>query len=739
MTISLGANPGGSTLGGTLTATAYHGVAVFDGLTLGQLGNGYTLQITSTFPTITTEPFDVIANPTPWQGTFYPVPTDASLRTAINQADSDSYAFNTIWLSASSYLLSNTTAGEHRDQQFVILAGQDADDHRPGSRPARSSDRSSTGRIEFLRSMGSLEQSVNVVFQNLTIEGGNARDGGSRGWAMPRWVERLLIDDAAVTLTDVVLEKNKAQGAYGAAGAAGAAGQAGRQGRHWPEREGRRDLPGQRHSLAVRRHHPAKRRPRRDGRKRWPGRRPRHQVGRGASRAARAAPGGNGGSGAGGGIYAASGTVILANDAFSSNQAIGGPGGRVDPAEVEARGNGASIPGLPGGPGGAGGVGGTASGGAIYLAAGTLTVTASTLQTNSAVGGAGGQGGAGGAGTAVIGSITGIFGGSGSILSSLGEPGRQGRTRRRAADPAARAATGPAAAFSSQAGSLTVLNSTLAANQAVGGQGGVGGRGGTGGFAHRHQLEFSGIRLRSHRPASRRWRDRRPRRIGLRRRNQCRRWNRCRDRRHAERNIAQGARAGTGGHGGSGPLAALGSSLGIGTSAVGTGRRWDRRLGSERHRRRDGAGLSAGAGGNGGNGGTGEGGGLYVSGGAITLTNATVAANSVDAGALDPAARAARRAPARSREEPGSPGLPGDSYGGGLYVNGAVVDLDNSTVALNIQTGSGSGAGVVQVAGTVTAVSTLFGGNGAVDYSGNVTATDSLFQTAPTGTLSGNR
>ena len=47
MTIALDANPGGSTLGGTLTVTAYHGVAVFDGLTLDQPGSGYTLQITA--------------------------------------------------------------------------------------------------------------------------------------------------------------------------------------------------------------------------------------------------------------------------------------------------------------------------------------------------------------------------------------------------------------------------------------------------------------------------------------------------------------------------------------------------------------------------------------------------------------------------------------------------------------------------------------------------------------------
>ena len=41
-------------------------------------------QVTSTkFPSITTSAFNAITDPTPWQGTFYPVPTDASLRTDI--------------------------------------------------------------------------------------------------------------------------------------------------------------------------------------------------------------------------------------------------------------------------------------------------------------------------------------------------------------------------------------------------------------------------------------------------------------------------------------------------------------------------------------------------------------------------------------------------------------------------------------------------------------------------------
>ena len=134
LTIALDANHPGATLGGTLTATAAHGVAVFDGLTLDQLGTGYTFQVSgSKFPTITTNAFNVITDPTPWQGTFYPVPTDASLRTAIKQADSNRHAFNTIILSASTYLLSDKSAGRTRDREHVLFAQQDVDDHRAGT------------------------------------------------------------------------------------------------------------------------------------------------------------------------------------------------------------------------------------------------------------------------------------------------------------------------------------------------------------------------------------------------------------------------------------------------------------------------------------------------------------------------------------------------------------------------------------------------------------------------------
>jgi titin len=47
VTIALDNNPGGSTLGGTLTKAAVNGVVTFSGLTLNKVGSGYTLQATS--------------------------------------------------------------------------------------------------------------------------------------------------------------------------------------------------------------------------------------------------------------------------------------------------------------------------------------------------------------------------------------------------------------------------------------------------------------------------------------------------------------------------------------------------------------------------------------------------------------------------------------------------------------------------------------------------------------------
>ena len=47
VSLALATNPGGATLGGTLTVTAQNGLATFTGLTLNKVGAGYTLQATS--------------------------------------------------------------------------------------------------------------------------------------------------------------------------------------------------------------------------------------------------------------------------------------------------------------------------------------------------------------------------------------------------------------------------------------------------------------------------------------------------------------------------------------------------------------------------------------------------------------------------------------------------------------------------------------------------------------------
>jgi hypothetical protein len=62
--VALASNPGGATLGGTLSVTASSGVATFSGLTMDQLGSGYSLAVASDGLTgTTTEPFDVIPVP----------------------------------------------------------------------------------------------------------------------------------------------------------------------------------------------------------------------------------------------------------------------------------------------------------------------------------------------------------------------------------------------------------------------------------------------------------------------------------------------------------------------------------------------------------------------------------------------------------------------------------------------------------------------------------------------------
>jgi hypothetical protein len=66
VTLSLANNPGGGKLNGTLTVTAFNGVATFSGLTLDKAGQGYEIEATTSIPSIaagTTNSFNVLAGP----------------------------------------------------------------------------------------------------------------------------------------------------------------------------------------------------------------------------------------------------------------------------------------------------------------------------------------------------------------------------------------------------------------------------------------------------------------------------------------------------------------------------------------------------------------------------------------------------------------------------------------------------------------------------------------------------
>ena len=54
VTIALGINPDGSTLGGTLSVTVVNGIATFTNLTLNKKGTGYTLKLSASGLTGTT-------------------------------------------------------------------------------------------------------------------------------------------------------------------------------------------------------------------------------------------------------------------------------------------------------------------------------------------------------------------------------------------------------------------------------------------------------------------------------------------------------------------------------------------------------------------------------------------------------------------------------------------------------------------------------------------------------------
>ena len=324
-TLSLTSNPGGASFN-PITATFVNGQAVFDGLSLSPVSQGYQFQATAGTFTANSSTFNVVS-PTAQTGSFYPATDDASLRAAITAADSSNFSNNIIYLEAGTYTLTDTSLGQLvladtasgvPNKSFTII-GQG-----PGSTIIKPNQNAGfASRIFQIVSQSGA--SVTVNFENLTISGGYAVDGGILGGTAALG-GGLLIDGGTVSLTNVDLTENVAAGAAGANGGPGKAG---------------------------------------------------------------GGAGGTGGSGApgqGGAFYLAGGSLSLNNTKISQNLAFGGHGGS------GGRG-GAGF-----GAGGAGGSGGRASGGAGYVASGTLAGGSNSFESNAAVGGTGGSGATGGTG-----------------------------------------------------------------------------------------------------------------------------------------------------------------------------------------------------------------------------------------------------------------------------------------------------------------------------------------------------
>ncbi|MEQ8786593.1 MAG: GEVED domain-containing protein [Pirellulaceae bacterium] len=176
--------------------------------------------------------------------------------------------------------------------------------------------------------------------------------------------------------------------------------------------------------------------------------------------------GGGGGSGRGGGLLIVDAMASITQSLWEFNTAHGGEGGAGssagDPLNLSSAGNGSV-----GGAGGQGGVGGDGWGGALLLDGGQANIQQTDFRQNSAGGGRGGAGGGGGGGQGVFGIA--VVGGTAGIGGEGGSGGVGG-------------ASGGAAVFAQGDTLMVTLGNTMVlGNESLGGGGGRGGDGGPGG------------------------------------------------------------------------------------------------------------------------------------------------------------------------------------------------------------------------------------------------------------------
>ena len=388
-------------------------------------------------------------------------------------------------------------------------------------------------------------------------------------------------------------------------------------------------------------------------------------------------------SGVGGGLLMDGGLVTMSKVSFTGNSAEGQSG---------ATGFlGASVTGGPGGPGGAGGIG---QGGAIYLAAGTLTLTDDLITGNVASGGLGGVGGTGG----LAGTLTEF----GSFYFPHREPGGVGGT-------GGQGGSGQGGGLFVNGGHVTITSGTVTGNSAKGGTGGVGGLGGTGGTfnfpggqgglggpggpgAGGGIYLFSGsVTLNS---------------------------------------VNLSANGGVGGVGGKGGTGGFGGVELTTAGGIFTGK--------------------GGQGGDGGKGGLGNGGGMYILNGSVVFNNTAVSGSDAGGGEGGTGGVVGIGAPGNKGggEGPGGSGVGGGIFddaaaltlngavinnntadnGGGVYVKGGLT-LENSTISTNkaINGGGIDITGTLVLQDTDLTDNTASGNGGGVTSNGNFTITGGTF------------
>ena len=417
-TISLLSGPAGATFT-PVTVPVTDGAAVFDGLSLVQLSHGtdYVFQVSTTIPTVgevstTTTGVDVGTAATPNVGNYYPLPRDSSLRGDIGAANANGDATNNIiWIYDAFYPINNGQIyidnASALPGKTLNMVGVFTDPTESPDPPTAKVGGGSDAPSRLFEIMGN--SSLNVNITGIDFYGGQAVDDG--GLSIPGIAAAggaFLIDGGNVHMSGGGVSGGSAiapAGGNGASGAAngnrGATGGPGGNGGNGGNAAGGGIFldAGCSHAdqrVSDEQQGPGRRRrQRRQGRQRcdadnarlpirllrqWRRRRRRRQRRLG-----------------GRWCHLCRGRQIERRQQQprrqSSNRRCwrrGGAGGR------------AGILGFPfnlvAGNGGNGGDAANGSGGAIFIAAGTVTIQQSELASNAAVGGNGGNGGRGGTG-----------------------------------------------------------------------------------------------------------------------------------------------------------------------------------------------------------------------------------------------------------------------------------------------------------------------------------------------------